>query len=250
MKYSGIILAGGESSRLGFNKINIQVGGIPLFVGQIFKLSIFCDEVIISCSAENYPTILKELKRVNEHSKNYSGQDKIKIPQIKTILDNEILGPNVDKKIGPIAGIYSGLINAKNQNCIVVAFDMPFISYRLIQLLIDKNIDGLKEAVIIKGRKGTEALYGLYSKKCIKIINKNIENKIYRVSEIFPFLEIEWIGEKELENKKIDELNFFNINKSADYERFKAICNKGVAPDGTEYFRRGSIGKWKDFFYR
>ena len=250
MKYSGIILAGGKSSRLGFNKISIDIGGIPLFICQIFKLGIFCDEVVISCSDENHSIILRELERVREYSKNYNDTGKIKIPPIKTILDSAVLDAGRNKKIGPIAGIYSGLLNAKNQNCLVIAFDMPFISYVLSQLLINKNTAGVKDAVIIRTRKGIEALYGLYSKNCIKIINKNIKNKIYKIIEIFPYLEVEWIGEIELNKNKIDDLNFFNINTSADHERFKALWNRGVMPDGTNCIGSGSTKKWKDFFYR
>ncbi len=250
MEYSGIILAGGKSSRLGFNKISIDIGGIPLFIGQIFKLGIFCDEVIISCSDENHSIILRKLEKISEYSRNYSALDIIKIPPIKTIPDSAVLDTGINKKIGPIAGIYSGLLNAKNQDCLVIAFDMPFISYKLFKLLISKSAAGGKDAVIIKARKGIEALYGLYSKNCIKIINKNIKNKIYKIIEIFPYLEVEWISEIELKENKIDDLNYFNINTSADHERFKALWNEGVMPDGTNYIGSGSAKKWEDFFYR
>ena len=241
MKYSGIILAGGKSSRLGFNKISIDIGGMPLFIGQIFKLGIFCDEIIISCSDENHSTILKELKKISGYGRSYSGPDKMKIPPIKTILDSAVLEAGRNNKIGPIAGIYSGLLNAKNQDCLVTAFDMPFISYRLSQLLIDKNTAGTKDAVIIRAGKGIEALYGLYSKNCIKIINRNIKNKIYKIIEIFPHLKVGWIGEEELKENQIDDLN---------YDRFKALWDKGGTPDGTGHIDRGSAKKWKDFFYR
>lgn len=247
MKYSGIILAGGKSSRLGFNKINIQVEGIPLFIGQVFKLGIFCDEVIISCSDENYPTIIKELKRISEYSKRYGPIEKIKVPSIKTVLDSAASGIDKNKKIGPIAGIYSGLLNAKNENCLVIAFDMPFISYKLIEFLVNKNTDVKKDAVIIRGKKGLETLCGLYSRKCIKIISKSIKDNIFKIIDIYPHLEVGWIDGIELKNNEMDELNFFNINTGADYERFKSIWDKGTASDDT---CSGNTRKWKDFFYR
>ncbi len=250
MKYSGIILAGGKSSRLGFNKINIRAGGIPLIIGQIFKSGIFCDEVIISCSDENHPTILKELKRISEYSKIYSSKGKIKIPPIKTVLDNAVSGINENKKIGPIAGIYSGLLNAKNENCLVMAFDMPFISYKLMRFLVNKNNAGRKDAVIIRGPKGVETLCGIYSRKCIKIINKSIKDNIFKIIDFYPHLEVGWIDKVELNNNKIDGLNFFNINTSDDYEGFKSMWNEDAASGGTGPNGSGSTKKWQGFFYR
>ncbi|MBN1299083.1 MAG: NTP transferase domain-containing protein, partial [Actinobacteria bacterium] len=69
---SGIILAGGRSTRFGFNKIEIKIGTIPLFIDQLFKINDFCREIIIATSERNCPYIISELDNIEVYRKYYS----------------------------------------------------------------------------------------------------------------------------------------------------------------------------------
>ncbi|MCG2790072.1 MAG: hypothetical protein L6405_09050, partial [Actinomycetia bacterium] len=122
---TGVILTGGKSIRLGFNKIQIKINTIPLFIDQIFKLAFFCNEILISTTDNNYEFVENELSKLNNYSNYYSEVcSKEKIPSINIIKDefdvNELncntFGPvkahtilNKAENIGPINGIYSGL---------------------------------------------------------------------------------------------------------------------------------------------
>lgn len=267
MKLTAVILAGGKSSRIGFNKLEIKIGNVPLLIDQIFKLKFFCDEIIISTSIKNSPIIISDIGKINSYKKEFdlaeiglSGfLDDDFEKDIKIVLDDE------DKKnIGPIMGICKGLETASHPFSIVSAFDMPFISYGLLSFLIfrekrakkdskfaplalrDRKTSLKKDARIFKTEKGFEALCGLYSKRCLPAIKKSIEQKMYKISDFFDLIDIDLIKGKEMASHGIDLINFFNINKSKDFCIFTDLWQNEellIAPD--TFSRR-----WSSFFFR
>jgi molybdopterin-guanine dinucleotide biosynthesis protein A len=269
---TGIILAGGKSSRLGFNKIEIKIASIPLFIDQIFKLSFFCNEILISTTENNYNFVKDELARLNHYYKYFYKQCNLKrIPDVDIFKDEESLAnSDVDsdgdlKCKGPVCGIYNGIKHAQNFYSIILAFDMPFISFRLLNFLtrINNSQNEPVDAFIIKTEKGFEALCSLYSKNCINPILRNIRNKNYKISDIFSSLNTKLILVDEftcefdnyelknlnqdidsLNNLKIDNLNFFNINTKDDYGNFLTIWN-----NNHDFLKDFHI-RWKYFFYR
>jgi len=251
MDLTGIVLAGGKSRRLGFNKIEIKIGPVPLFINQIFKLAYYCDEILISTSEENFGILSKELKLLEEYRTYFDNFiEKIKLPAVSLLIDDVKIKPGqAFMEPGPLLGIYTGLENSKNFYSFVVGFDMPFISYNLLDNIIkikDSQKSGqykCKDIISINTLKGFEALCSIYSKNCIPIIKKNLKAKKYKISDIFSQLNTKIITQKELEILNIDELNFFNINTIKDFKKFKNLWSNTRAEDSF-------ISKWKESFYR
>ncbi len=250
MDFSGILLAGGKSKRFGPNKIKIISDGIPLLADQVIKLCFFCNEIIISSSQENHGFISDTLGRIKDYGRILKIPDRMQIPPIKIVLDENIIAKNTTN-IGPLAGIYTGLKKSGNDKCLIIASDMPFISYRLLKLLTDTIEESSgADSVIIRNKKGIEALCGIYSKKYINIIEENIKKGVYKISKILDGLKVKWIGSKRLREEKIDIYNFFNINSRKDIEEFVQIRNKGIIGYGNSDFSSGPGKKWEDNFYR
>ncbi len=256
MNLSGIILAGGKSRRFNSDKIAIKIGKIPLFINQIYKLSFFCNEIWVSTNEKNYATVHDEIKKIEDYCKYFDCLEEIKeIPTIKVVMDEDSFKNKKLTNIGPIGGIYSGLNNARNYYSIVLAFDMPFVTYDLLKLLAHRkqsntNKSKPKDAVVIKTTKGFEVLCSLYSKGCLNIIKRNIGKKKYKVSDIFSEVEVKMISENELECYDIDKLNFFNINTGKDYDAFIRLFGEEVLKNDSNNFNNRFCKKWKDFFYR
>ena len=297
MNLTGIVLAGGKSSRFNFNKLKIKVDTVPLFIDQIFKLSFFCDEIIVSTSKSNYPTLFSELNKIRTYQKKYNFEkiqaSNLKIDfndfakknsafqNIRIILDesdvdnlntsnslnitnSEKITPSHKGK-GPVIGIYTSLANASYFYSIIVAFDMPFISYNLLKSLvyesginteepsssepatISYNYSKKRDAYIIKTEKGFEVLCGLYSKNCLGILKENIGKQKYKISDIFNYLDIEVISINKLKQNGIDSLNFFNINRLKDYYKFKNLWQNKKSPLNTVI---SFIEIWSYFFFR
>jgi len=294
---TGIVLAGGRSSRFGFNKLKIKVNTVPLFIDQIFKLSFFCDEIIISTSKSHYSIVSSELNKIRIYQKKYNFEtiqaSNLKIDfndfakknssfqNIRIILDesdvdnlntsnslnitnSEKITPSHKGK-GPVIGIYTSLANASYFYSIIVAFDMPFISYNLLKSLvyesginteepsssepatISYDYSKKRDAYIIKTEKGFEVLCGLYSKNCLGILKENIGKQKYKISDIFNYLDIEIISINKLKQNGIDSLNFFNINRLEDYHRFKNLWQNKKPPLNTGI---SFIEIWSYFFFR
>jgi len=250
MDLSGILLAGGKSKRFGLNKIKIMSDRVPLIADQVIKLCFFCDEIIISSSRENQDFIRTTLEKIKDYGRMMKIPDRMQIPPLKIVLDENIITED-PTGIGPLAGIYTGLKRSGNDKCLIIASDMPFISYRLLKLLIDTIEENPEtDSVIVRNKKGIEALCGIYSKNYIKIIEESIKRGVYKISKILDSLEVGWIDSKRLREEKIDIYNFFNINSRNDIEKFVRIYNKGVNGYGTDYFSSGPGKKWEDNFYR
>jgi len=250
MDLSGILLAGGKSKRFGPNKIKIISDGVPLIADQIIKLCFFCNEIIISSSRENQDFIRTTLEKIKDYSRMLKIPNRVQIPPLKIVLDENIVIEN-PTGIGPLAGIYTGLKKSGNDRCLVIASDMPFISYSLLKLLIDTIVENPEaDSVIVRNKKGIEALCGIYSKNYITIIEESIKSGVYKISKILDELEVKWIDSKGLREEKIDIYNFFNINSKKDIEKFVQIYNKGVNRYGTDHFNSGTGKKWEDNFYR
>src|SRR5699024_10971808 len=112
-----VILAGGKSSRMKFDKQKIIINGEYLIYKNIKKLEELFDEITI---VTNTPDLYVDLN--------------VKI--IKDIYPGN----------GPISGIYSALSTSKNEFLYVLAVDMPNINYdyiKYVDSMYDENMDGL-----------------------------------------------------------------------------------------------------------
>ena len=194
---TAIILAGGKSSRVGLNKSKDQIkfAGRLLIDWVIFKLTsldnLTEEDIIIVGPKEKYP-------------------------QFKQVVQD------IFPQKGPLGGIFSGLKASNSQYNLVVACDMPFLEVKLLQYMreeIDSN-----DIIIPRYNRGyIEPLCAIYSKKCLEVMEKNIQSGILSVRKIFPHLKIKFIEEEEV--KKFDPkfFSFFNVNFKYDFEKGEEI---------------------------
>ena len=104
--YTGIILTGGQSSRMGKEKGLIQWKGKSLIENAIAILSLFCEHIFISAN--------------NDHFDSFG----------YTVVGD--LFPDC----GPMGGIYSALTKSGTLNNIVIPSDTPFVTPALYRYLI------------------------------------------------------------------------------------------------------------------
>jgi molybdopterin-guanine dinucleotide biosynthesis protein A len=134
---TGVILAGGKSSRMGTNKALLQINGKPI-IEQIADLlkSLFSKVIVITNSPEEYPFL------------------------------NLPLFQDVFKHRGPMGGIHSGLFNSETENIFVVPCDAPFINREIIEKILSAQS---KHKIKICYAAGfLQPLTGIYSKEHLK----------------------------------------------------------------------------------
>ena len=114
---------------------------------------------------------------------------------------------DIYKEIGPLGGIYSSLLNCKEEYLFITACDMPFITKNSIEVLcnkVDKNTDGV---VFYDKNNKLYPLGAIYSKKVIPIIEEMIKQKNYKLSYL------------------IDKSNFVKINIEKTDIPLKVLSN-------------------------
>ena len=111
MKKTGtaIILCGGKSSRMGFDKSKYEING----------------KLLIEICAEKLGSVFEEVLLVTKDT------DKFKKLRYK------IIGDDADD-YAPVLGIYKGLLEAGSHFSFIIACDMPVISLNYINYLTEK----------------------------------------------------------------------------------------------------------------
>ena len=124
---------------------------------------------------------------------------------------------DIYKEIGPLGGIYSSLLNCKEEYLFMTACDMPFITKNSIEVLcnkIDKNTDGV---VFYDKNNKLYPLGAIYSKNVLPIIEEMIEKKYYKLSYLIEKSNFVKIN---IEKTDIPLKVLSNINTLQEYDLF------------------------------
>ena len=184
---TGIILAGGESSRMGQDKAFILLSGKPMIEVLIDKMSeVFSDLMIVT----NKPHLYEKYG-------------------IKTYED-------IVKNMGPMGGIYTGLLTARKGYSFFFACDMPFLNSSLIRFM-SENIKGYN-AVVPQHNGRLEPLYAVYSRNCITAIENQLHKNNLKITDFLSLVKVRVITEQEIAMFDAERKCFTNINTPKDHQ--------------------------------
>lgn len=150
---TGIVLAGGKSSRFGQDKGLFNYRGKPLVLHASEIIKPICNEIFISTNSP--------------HDYAFTG--------IPTIVD-------IHKDCGPISGIHSGLHHAFNNKVVFIGCDMPFIPLELMQHLI-QQLDTC-QAAVPQHNGFKETLCLAINKSALESARKTIQIKKYKILDL------------------------------------------------------------------
>lgn len=132
---TGIILAGGKSSRMGTDKGFLSVNGKLFVQHSIDALKPLVSEIIIVSDDVAYDVF--KLRRI----------------------EDEV------KESGPLAGLCSGLKKSKTEWNLVLSCDIPLITSEILTLLVEA-VDETSEVIQIESNNKTMPLIALYKTAC------------------------------------------------------------------------------------
>ncbi len=189
MDVSGIILAGGQSSRMGQDKGLLVLHGKPLVQHIIDALKPITSNIIIIANSDDYK--------------------KFGYPVYNDII----------KEKGPVGGIYTALSNSSSLNNIILSCDTPFISTDFLRFLVSKSKKSLVTVPSFNNK--IHPLIGVYKKTAICVFKKALEDgdpynfnlKLMRVNE---HLNCHIVN---VDEKQFNEQLFFNINTPNDFKQ-------------------------------
>ena len=179
---SGVVLAGGRSTRYGKNKAFVKLHGIPLIERVLDVMRpIFRRIIIITNTPDEYSYL--------------------ELPMYQDII----------KGLGPLGGIITGLRVIPDNAGFFVACDMPFLNQGLIRHIVEIKADFDVVVPRISGKM--EALHALYGKRCQSKIEGLINSRIYQIFRFFNEVSVRYVDEDEVRIFDPDLRSFLNINR-------------------------------------
>ena len=189
------VLVGGKSRRYGRNKALEIFQGEPLIDRQLRKVqSLFTEVLVIT----NEPGDYLHLE--------------------VTLLRDVIPG------LGPLGGIYTGLLFAQGKSVFVTACDMPFLQPAVVKHMVQLSMNN--DVVVPQKREGLEPLHAIYSARCLPHIKKMLERGEFQVISFFPAVKVCRLSQEELQKLDPHGLSFFNINTPDDMERARKLLDE------------------------
>ena len=182
MQITGIILAGGKSTRMGADKALLKVEGETLLEKAVKLCQSICNQIIISSNSDGH---------------NVRGILRI---------------PDEIRNCGPMGGIYSCLKHAENEWSFVISVDAAFVIPEFVSFLIEHTNN--YDAVVPVHEKGKEPLIALYNKCTLPFLKKNLEIGIYKMHTLLEDIETNFVDSTVWKNR--NQRLFRNINSQTD----------------------------------
>ncbi|SHJ08474.1 molybdenum cofactor guanylyltransferase [Desulfofundulus thermosubterraneus] len=188
-QFTGVVLVGGGSSRMGANKALIRFGGEKLLDRVVVRMQeAFARLILITNDPDKY---------------NYLG-----LPVIGDIYPGR----------GPLSGIHAGLCAASTPYIFVVACDMPFVDPKLA-LYLARQAPGF-DVVVVRDGPYLEPLFAVYGRGCLEPIESILRRGLRaRVVDFFPAVRVKYIERGNLSDFAGVDKVFMNINTPQDLER-------------------------------
>jgi molybdopterin-guanine dinucleotide biosynthesis protein A len=156
---TGILLAGGKSSRLGFDKGFLQYEGQTLTERALKVLGLFCNKLIISSNKPEY--------------------EKFGVERVADILEQN----------GPMMGIYSSLMASPNKHNLVLPVDNVFVEASYYEYLISKLDKNLAALPFIDSQY-FEPLIGYYNKNIVHDMKKMIYQNNLKLPDLLEGIDV------------------------------------------------------------
>jgi molybdopterin-guanine dinucleotide biosynthesis protein A len=193
---TGVILAGGQSSRMGSNKALLPYRG-GLFIESIFRQmsGLFDELLLVTNSPEQYAFL--GCRMVPDR---YPG-------------------------LGALAGLHAGLYHSRTPHIFAVACDMPYLDGTLIRALLARK--HLADVVIPESGQGLEPLHAVYGQACLPAMEQALLSGQRRIVSFFPHMRVNTFTSDHVATIDSAFSSFSNINTPADY--FALRKNEGGA---------------------
>ncbi len=185
MQASLLVLAGGDSGRMGRPKAWLEVGDTTLLRYVVDRLAPTFSEVMVSFAE---PEQLEE-----------------PVP-FRIVFDRK-------RASGPLAGLEAGLEAARNEVLFAVACDMPYVTQEVAQIAIAAARRCDAAIPRIDGRP--EPVCGAYRRSALPFVTGALNSGRLKMADVAAELDVTWL-------EGLDQQLFRSLNTPSDLERFHA----------------------------
>ena len=200
---TGIILAGGKSSRMKHEKAFLKLGAKTII------------EELISRLKKKFSKFIIIANDTRKYMKFGTSTSPIANPESNRRIGIEVISDILPEK-GPLGGIYTALVKSDTFYNFVFACDMPFINQNLIRYML-KECRGY-DITIADYNGRLQPLCAIYSKNCIEPIKKQLEKNNLKIRDFFDYVKVRKISKEEIAKFDSDGFSFSNINTPEEYQ--------------------------------
>jgi molybdopterin-guanine dinucleotide biosynthesis protein A len=190
---SGVILAGGQSTRLGRDKAAEILLGRSLLQHVVDRLSGLVDEYVVVTAVGQAMAAVEALAPVRSVEDAYT-------------------------RVGPLGGIYSGLSAIHGARAVTVACDMPLLQPAFLSELL-RLAPGHDAVVPVNDGGLPEPLCAVYAKTCLPAIKQRIDARAYKVTGFFESVDVLYVEPEVCRRFDPEGLSFLNVNRDEDLRR-------------------------------
>lgn len=183
-QWTGVVLAGGQSSRMGRDKALVELDGMTLLERAIELLRPHAKEVLVIGDPERYT------------------------PEHATVLPDDVPGK------GPLGGLVTALRQARYVRLLVLACDLPKINDRLL-IRLKNDLVGDADAVVPRHGALIEPLAAAYHRHAIEPFERSIAVDRLKMSDALDRVHTRYFDLVPGEEGWPDDL-FKNVNEPTD----------------------------------
>jgi molybdenum cofactor guanylyltransferase len=157
MSLSAVLLAGGESTRMGRDKATLEWRGLPLWAYQLQKLRALTSNIFVSA--------------------------RFAVPwrpaDVKLVIDES-------PSRGPLSGLAASLAIMETDCLLVLAVDMPFMTLSHLKKVCDCTKPGVGAVPVVNGN--VEPLAAVYPKRAGPIFTEALNGTDHSLQQLVPRL--------------------------------------------------------------
>ena len=196
MKVTGVIQAGGKSTRMGGRpKALMELGGRRIIERVMAALEGAVDDLVLVTNT----------------------------PELYAFLGVAMI-PDVYPDHGSLGGIYSGLKAASGDAAFTVACDMPFLRPDVVRLVVEKADAGDVVIPLVEGQY--ETLHAAYRKTCLPHIEERLIQGRLKIVDFFSAVRVVPIEEAEVRRYADPGIVFMNVNTPEELERARMLIEQ------------------------
>ncbi|WP_268904532.1 molybdenum cofactor guanylyltransferase [Dictyobacter aurantiacus] len=199
LSITGIILAGGQSSRMGRDKALLPVPGEPAltFVTHLAcLLADHCQETLL-VARDQY-----QAQAYQPH-----------LPSSIQVFTDQVAN------VGPLMGLYSGLSAIHTSHALVAAVDMPFLQPALLNFLLSQARSDTVTMPRVAGQE--QVLLAIYPRAILPLIEQRLREGRRDPRSLLQLAHVHLLEEGQLRAVDPQLRSFININTPEEFSRYQ-----------------------------
>jgi len=184
---TGVILAGGQSRRLGRDKASTSLAGRPLALWVAAALAPLVQDILL---ISNRPEL----------------HERLGLPLVTDLIPG----------LGALGGLLTGLFYAPRPLVVLTACDAPFLQPELVRLLITTASSRRTQAAVASTERGLEPLPAAFHSRLFPRLEDHLKSGDYRLRSFLSRCRTRVLTPEEVSRADPTGASFLNINTPAD----------------------------------